>query len=184
MSSYYEQETGEIFVSTVKFPNREETRQEIQEKFKTLCEDGNSATRFYTKKGTLVAQGHIRVVYGDHGPYIEFLAKHMVRSAWKLVRKDIGWFDECQPKDGSYCKLYVQRREVTMLKKPPKGANSCYNNIYDPVEGYADYRVGRLYINPFELGKIDIANPNNISNSLRDINMRLKNESYDSRIKA
>lgn len=178
MSPYYEKKTGEKFVSTAKFPNREENREELTERFNgRLIESGSPHTMFFSKKGTLLAQGHIRVVYGDHGPYIEFLPEQMVRPSWKAIRVGIGWFDECQPSDGSYCKLYVQTKEVTMLKKPPMGVNSCYNNRYESNEGYADYRKGRLYINPFELGRIDIIYPNvdNQIQSLRDINMRLRN---------
>ena len=177
MDSYYEQQTGEIFKSTVVYPNRKENKQEITEKFRgILIESGNPVSLFYSKAGILLAKGHIRMVYGDHGPYIEFLPANMVRSSWKTIRRGVGWYDECQPKDGSYCKLYVQTKSVHMLKKPPKGANSCYNNRYDIDEGYADYRVGRLYINPFELGSVSVISSNIIPMSLKEINQRLKNE--------
>ena len=88
-----------------------------------------------------------RMVYGDHGPYIELRPDDIVRSAWKVGRKksDQAYYQECYPKDGSNVKLYVQKRTVANLPNPPAGKWSVKNNR---KEGYADYRVGMLYIDP------------------------------------
>lgn len=145
--SYYKFMMGEEFKSQCDTPNRIRDRERI-ESIHGLLEEGDDRATFCTKKGTLIAKGYLRVVYGDHGPYVEFLPRHMVREAWKTVRKGVGWYDICQPKDGSYCKLYVQTKSVATLKNPPKGKYSHNNNRQ---EGYADYKVGRLYISPDDM---------------------------------
>jgi hypothetical protein len=48
--------------------------------------------------------------------------------------------------------LYVQKRTVSTLKNPPAGAHSVNNN---KPEGYADYKVGMLYISPDNLNWIN-----------------------------
>lgn len=146
---YYQREVAQEFVSQLDSANR--FRDWTRVHYDTgLEEEGNGIQEFRTKKGTLVAKGYLRVVYGDHGPYVEFLSKHMVREAWRTsVKKGPqAWYDECQPVDGSDCKLYLQKRDVKSLRNPPKGKYSVNNNR---IGGYADYRVGRLYISPDDL---------------------------------
>ena len=115
-----------------------------------LTEEGNETRKFYSKKGTLLAKGYIRIVYGDHGPYIEFDDRHLIHENWKIrkIKGARAWYDECEPIDGSRVTLYVQKKPVTMLPNPPKGKYSARNNR---KEGYADYKVGMLYISPDDL---------------------------------
>lgn len=80
MSSYYEQMTGEKFATTI---DCQERRLMMIDAL-GLREEGRPNTLFWTPKKTLIAHGYLRVVYGDHGPYIEFLPEHMIRDAWKL----------------------------------------------------------------------------------------------------
>lgn len=149
MTGAYELMCGEPFVSQIDSPNRQRDAARISQRL-GLAEEGNPTTEFFTKAGTLIARGYLRIVYGDHGPYLEFLPNQMVREAWRLsVKKGPqAWYDECQPKDGSNCKLYVQKRDVKMLRNPPRGRYSVNNNR---LGGYADYRVGRLYISPDDI---------------------------------
>jgi hypothetical protein len=148
MKGYYRQLTGEAFKTTIDCPERKAMKLYISQ---DLEEEGNPETKFYSPNGTLIAIGYLRIVYGDHGPYIEFLPKHMVREAWKLHRRKSSkaWYDECVPKDGSSCLLYVQKRTVETLRNPPKTGD--YQVRKNRTEGYADYRVGRLYINPLQV---------------------------------
>ena len=135
-------------VSTADTPNRIQDKTRVEQR--GLPEEGNTTTSFFTKKGTLVATGYTRIVYGDHGPYVEFKPQHMIRAAWKNGRpkSDAAYYLECWPCDGSKCLLYVQKRTVAHLPNPPSGQYSCNNNR---PEGYADYKVGMLYISPDNL---------------------------------
>ena len=112
-----------------------------------LREEGAENVEIISPANTVLAVGYKRIVYGDHGPYIELEPRHIVRSAWKcLFRKnEKAYYQECFPKDGSGVKLYVQMRDVKNLPNPPSGYWAVRNNRKD---GYADYRVGMLYINP------------------------------------
>jgi hypothetical protein len=101
--------------------------------------EGNDHTRFETKTGLHVATGYTRILIGGRGPYIEFLPAQLV---WENLhvpddqsrRKQDPWksrfyYAEWRTKDGSRVKIYEQ---------------------YRPVD-YADYRIGLLYISPFDL---------------------------------
>lgn len=149
MIGFYQQMCKEEFVSQIDSENRKRDAERIALTL-GLSEEGDPTTEFFTMHGTLIAKGYLRIVYGDHGPYIEFLPSQMVRDAWRLSAKKgpMAWYDECQPKDGANCKLYVQKRDVKMLPNPPRGKYSANNNRRN---GYADYRVGRLYISPDDI---------------------------------
>ena len=147
--SYYKDVTGEVFKSQCDTPNRVKDRKRV-ETTHNISEEGNDYTIFRSKLGLRLAKRYTRICYGDHGPYIEFLPKHIIRTSWHQTykAKATGWYHICQPNDGSYCKLYVQIKSVSMLRNPPAGRYSCHNNR---SEGYADYRVDRLYISPDEI---------------------------------
>lgn len=110
---------------------------------------------FFSPRSTLVAKGYIRVVYGDHGAYLELLHGQVVWDAWERERAGIGYYDKWYAKDGSRLMLYDQRKTVEGLPNPPAGQRSFKG---DRKEGYADYRVGRYYLSPYEvtMRKIDI----------------------------
>jgi hypothetical protein len=104
----------------------------MAERFKIPI-DGDSGINFYTKVGTLLASGYIRIVIGGRGPYIEFESGQIVHKniyipsdvEYKL-RNDFSYYHEYRSRDESYVKLYYQRMEVS----------------------YADYKVGKWYIDP------------------------------------
>jgi len=146
--SYYEEKTGELFKTTAIYPNRIKDKQEL-ESICDLKEDGKPDIEFLTKdKKTPLAQGYIRIVYGDHGPYCEMLKDNIIWKSWRTIRTDIGYYNIYNPIDGSNIVLYDQRAPVINLKNPPKGPRSFKGNR---KEGYADYRVGRLYLNPYDI---------------------------------
>ncbi|MBN2033736.1 MAG: hypothetical protein JW836_10700 [Deltaproteobacteria bacterium] len=101
--------------------------------------EGNDHTRFETSTGLHVATGYTRIVIGGRGPYIEFLPGQLVWENLQIPdeqkhRKEHPWEDrvyyaEWRTKDESRVKVYEQIR---------------------PVD-YADYRIGLLYISPFDL---------------------------------
>jgi len=112
-----------------------------------LSEEGNETTKFYSPKGTLLAVGYERIVYGDHGPYIELDPKRIQVEAWtvKKMKSPLAYYQELWPKDGSNVMLYVQKRTVANLPNPPKGRWSVWNNR---AKGYADYKIGMTYLDP------------------------------------
>lgn len=98
--------------------------------------EGSSDLDFYTKSGTLVAHGYLRVVIGQRGPYIEFDPKQIVKESFHIPREQEYrkedkrvYYVEARSNDEANVKLYYQKR---------------------PVQ-YADYKVGLIYISPFEL---------------------------------
>ena len=63
------------FVSTATYPNRRKDKADI-EKFKGFSEEGSKIIDIHTSPGrdhktTRICRGYRRVVYGDHGPYLE-----------------------------------------------------------------------------------------------------------------
>jgi len=150
--TYYSSMTDEDFKSTIDSSNRSRDEAKLMKIFPQLLEAGDPAVKFITKRGTRIATGYLRIVYGDHGPYIEFAAANLKphRENWKSGRKkgDQAWYDEVIPRDGSDCLLYVQKNDVSTLPNPPRGKYSVNCNR---KEGYADYRPGRFYISPDQI---------------------------------
>lgn len=134
--------------TTAIYPNRVKDKAQVESAL-GLREKGDDVTKFYTDKGNLFAIGYNRVVYGDHGPYVEFERKHIKISLLKKFNlpdpADI-YYVWLLPSDGSNLKVYDQKRDVKHLKNPPMGG-FCGNRS----EGYADYVPGKLYVNPFLL---------------------------------
>merc|ERR1719281_380026 len=101
---------------------------------------------FQDERGIPIAFGYERIVYGDHGPYIEFLHSHInwnfgvsTRPRPKDARR---YYDEYYNLSGTIM-LYFQVKNVQDQPNPPKGARR------NRSLGYADYRVNRLYLKPF-----------------------------------
>lgn len=96
--------------------------------------DGDANLKLYTKSGEHISTGYTRIVFGGRGPYIEFEEHHLIRKSiylppdlkWKLT-SNVYYFEFRSKLD--YVKLYFQRKEVD----------------------YADYKVDKYYISPFEL---------------------------------
>jgi hypothetical protein len=154
VTTFYTCTTGEPFRTTAVYPNRMEEKEAL-ERDTDLVEGGSPAMHFFTTRGTLVAKGYLRVVYGDHGAYLELLKEQVLWDAWERERVRIGYYDKWYARDGSRLMLYDQRKTVEDLPNPPAGPRSFKG---DRKEGYADYRVGRYYLSPYEvtMSKIDI----------------------------
>ena len=108
-----------------------------------LPEQGNATAQFYTSRGTLFAEGYVRVVYGDHGPYIEFKREHIRCQLKPLFNQPAPkecYYEWLIPTDGSKLKVYDQKRTVHHLPNSPKGGFRGNRK-----EGYADYRIGVIY---------------------------------------
>ena len=104
-----------------------------------IAVEGNDHTRFETKSGLHVATGYMRIVIGGRGPYIEFLRGHLIWDSLHIpddekYRTEHQWTDrvyyvEWRTKDEGNVKIYDQKKTVD----------------------YADYKVGLIYISPFDL---------------------------------
>jgi len=102
--------------------------------------EGNPTQRFFTKSGTLVATGYSRIVIGGRGPYVEFELDQLVddslsisqKERWRMENSNV-YYIELRSLDESNVKCYVQQKTVD----------------------YADYKVGKAYISPFDLYNAD-----------------------------
>ena len=111
-----------------------------------IAEQGCSTQEFYAlaDNQTPVARGYNRVVYGDHGPYIEFSAEQI---RWTLfpyekIKGQRAFYDESYHWTRNLM-VYRQKRSVRGQPNPPAGPWSVRNHRR---EGYADYRSGLCYI--------------------------------------
>jgi len=135
-----------VLRSTAKMPNREVDKQRVENEL-GLPEFGDATTEFWAVRdwGYIpVALGYDRIVYGDHGPYVEFSPEHICWSSFPIFeeRPEGCYFDECFTED-CVTMLYYQKRTVRNKPNPPQGDNSVCNNL---KEGYANYVIGKLYL--------------------------------------
>lgn len=134
--------------TTAIYPNRIADKLRIEAQY-GWDEEGNMERIFYTFVDRIpVAKGYIRIVYGDHGPYVEFDPAQIDWDKFEPIRAGIGYYDIWKASDGT--QIYLQRYSVKNLPNPPKGKYSKDNNC---KEGYADYKVGLVYISPDDLAK-------------------------------
>lgn len=134
--------------TTAIYPNRKRDKHNVESRT-GLQEHGDSETEFFTPAGTLFAKGYSRIVYGDHGPYVEFLPEHIrceLRKKYNRPDNPEWYYIWMEPVDGSHVKVYDQRRDVKHIPNPPAGGFRGNRK-----EGYADYIPGRIYVSPFEL---------------------------------
>jgi len=105
--------------------------------------DGDDSVQFYTRGGLLLARGYSRIVIGGRGPYIEFSDDQIVKGniyvpkhAEHKLGSSLVYYHEYRSRDDCYVKLYYQCMEVS----------------------YADYVVGKWYIDPLVVKTQDIDN--------------------------
>ena len=105
--------------------------------------NGDPNFKFFTKRGpkesdTFVAMGYERIVFGSRGPYIEFKKDQVIRNNIYIPR-DAEWRLDEDQKDKIYYYEYRTKVDNVMIY--------LQNKIVD----YADYKVGFVYISPFDL---------------------------------
>lgn len=140
----------DLWYSTAIYPNRVADKAIIESSY-DLPERG-CARSFMTVGGTLFAERYVRVVYGDHGPYVEFDPKDVLcklTRKWRHPAPEGVYFEWLHPAGEPGVKVYDQRRTVRNLPNPP------YPGFQgNRAEGYADYRVGMVYVSPHDFGSI------------------------------
>lgn len=144
--------------TTAIYDNRIEDKSILESKLKIL-ETGDKHTEFYIPNGQLLAKGYNRIVYGDHGPYIEFDQHHFVLELKPKFGNTINYnelstdskyyYYWLQPINSSI-KVYLQIKPVTNLPNAPRREDGKKSN-FNRTEGYADYKRGKFYINPYDL---------------------------------
>jgi len=109
-----------------------------QDRLKILI-NGDDKTNFYSKSGILIASGYNRVVIGERGPYIEFERKHFTLNSKLTIPSSQKW--RTKPTNLIY---YLEFRIC-----PEKDNIKVY--FQKKVVDYADYKIGKFYISPFNL---------------------------------
>lgn len=126
-------------------PNRERDKERVESTL-GLPEFGDNSTEFYAVKCGLapIAMGYDRIVYGDHGPYVELSPEHVCWPTFQsfVQKPEISFYDEFWTCDGSTM-LYAQKRPVLNKPNPPCGPYAVQNNRR---EGYANYLGGKYYL--------------------------------------
>eukprot|EP00439_Symbiodinium_sp_Y106_P079260 s600_g17.t4 len=133
-----------VFSTTAIAPNRQRDKSRVENSL-GLAEFGDAWTEFYsTTSGLPIGRGYDRVVYGDHGPYVEFSAHQLCWSTFPAFvdKPEMSFFDEYYTADG-LTMLYAQKRTVVNKPNPPNGPWSAQNNR---PEGYANYLIGKFYL--------------------------------------
>mmetsp|Transcript_35996 Transcript_35996/g.78762 ORF Transcript_35996/g.78762 Transcript_35996/m.78762 type:complete len:210 (-) Transcript_35996:127-756(-) len=92
----------------------------------------------------LIARGYRRIVFGDHGPYVELDPSQVVWESLpiEILKPAHAYYDEYYS-DGGFVKLYRQKRSVEHKLNPPAGGIK-----HNREGGYADYKVGMCYVPP------------------------------------
>jgi len=154
-----------MHTSTAVYPNRVADKERVERSYPSLLEFGNSNTKFFSDD-VLIAESYERVVYGDHGPYVEFKKEQL-----KVVLKS--HFDQEIPEElppefyvNFYyywlepvivpkIKIYWQIKPVSDKKNAPKRDDGKKSN-FNRKEGYADYKRGFYYISPYQFAIIRV----------------------------
>jgi hypothetical protein len=148
-----------MFVSTAIYPNRLEDKEKLETSL-LIKEEGDVSTAFYLPDNSLFSIGYERIVYGDHGPYIEFAHNHIkckmfsrfgnVINRKELPKESKYYYYWLYPQNNYDIKVYLQIKPVHDLPNAPKrldGKQSSFNR----KEGYADYKRGYFYVDPYVL---------------------------------
>lgn len=134
--------------TTATYPCRVRDKNKVESEL-GLNEFGDNTTEFFTTKFTKIFVSYDRIVYGSHGPYVEFSPEHLVGNIvnkFSTPTPKDAYYEWKTVRDGSDVKIYWQLRDVKNLKYAPKGGHpgKC-------EEGYADYKPGKFYVSPWEL---------------------------------
>lgn len=126
------------FKSLADSKNRRDNKRHVEHVYK-LPELGWHNIEFLNDNET-IAVGYNRIVYGDHGPYIEFNENNIYWDAFPNRNEkgaSIAYYNEYYTTD-KVVKLYAQQKSVSDQPNPPSGPYSAPHNRF---QGYADYIV-------------------------------------------
>lgn len=148
-----------MFQSTAIYPNRIKDKKLLEACMK-VSEQGDETTEFKGVGDSFRLKGYTRIVYGDHGPYLEFEQRHLqckLKSIYNqgfdpnnLPENSKFYYYWLTPEMGVGIKIYLQIKSVSDLPNAPKRADG-EESKFNRAEGYADYRRGFYYVSPWEL---------------------------------
>lgn len=143
-------------ITTAIYHNRQADKSSVEALFH-LPEFGDTVTEFYLQRD-LFAIGYVRVVYGDHGPYVEFLKDQIKLALASRFGNSLDilpteedspyYYYWLYPVGHAAIKVYWQIKPVTDMPNAPRredGKESAFNR----KEGYADYKRGMYYVDPY-----------------------------------
>mmetsp|Transcript_50241 Transcript_50241/g.162655 ORF Transcript_50241/g.162655 Transcript_50241/m.162655 type:complete len:417 (-) Transcript_50241:238-1488(-) len=129
--------------STADSSNRMRDKRKVEAKLK-LPEFGDECTVFCdARDGRRVAVGYLRVVYGDHGAYVECRPEQVIWEGFELRNTTAEYYDLYKSVPPGRAQVYLQKRTVSDRPNPPQGRDS---KQHDRPQGYADYQPGLVYI--------------------------------------
>jgi len=98
-----------------------------------------SQCNLYLKDGTQIATGFTTVVFGARGPYVEFVDNQLLATKFGVPKNQVWRMESPKWKDKVF---YHEYRTY-----------NCNIMIYHQMKtvDYADYKVGRWYISPWDL---------------------------------
>mmetsp|Transcript_15704 Transcript_15704/g.37078 ORF Transcript_15704/g.37078 Transcript_15704/m.37078 type:complete len:242 (-) Transcript_15704:74-799(-) len=135
------------FRSTVDSWNRQRDRTWVEQNLR-LPERGNDTTIFAHEFdiSVIIGVGYRRILYGDHGPYIEFTSAQICWESFPVVRhsKPLHAYYDVRFSKDQHVMAYEQRKTVRSKPNPPPGRWSVNNNRHET--GYADYQPGYIYV--------------------------------------
>ena len=131
------------------YPNRQRLALDLERTHPGLSEKGQSDVDILDRADHVISIGYDRVVFGDHGAYIEMNYGQMqLGLEWQLRMKGgTAYYDEMYTP--GHAKVYKQLRDVKNLKQPPVKTTNIHawrHNVRQDVEGYADYIPGKFYV--------------------------------------
>ncbi|CAD7941217.1 unnamed protein product [Amoebophrya sp. A25] len=121
---------------------------EVQSQMDALSDErkltGSTNEKASSSGKRLVATGYARIVYGDHGPYVELQSQHVAWESFPFFfeKPDYSYYDEYFAEN--LVMLYAQKKYVNNKKNPPKTGDWFAQNYR--AEGYANYVPGMHYI--------------------------------------
>lgn len=156
--------------STAKYPNRVADKKMVENLW-DLPEfpEADYKPRIYVRTSDrkdqpmLLAIGYERIVYGDHGPYLEF-RRAQVQAFLKYhgdgnrfieatCNRSVDFYYYWLDTEPRSIKVYYQLKSVKRLANAPArpdGKPSKFNRS----EGYADYKPGFFYVSVFDIWAI------------------------------
>ena len=141
--------------------------------FAEMLREPEEYPKFYSLGvgGELVARGYHRVVYGDHGAYIECNKEQInwtvfVLNEGKAQSAPQRFYDEWFTVDKSVM-LYDQLRGVQGQRNPPKDGKST-SAFRNREGGYADYKAEQVYVDPAQIRVVHYEAPKECVSSVAD----------------
>lgn len=138
-------QSGTNRTSTADTWKRKVDKQKVEKRLR-LAEFGTpgETIRIEDKQGELIATGYVRVLYGDHGAYVEIDPSEHLVSDYFTVFKRGEYYDVVRGVRGAKVSGYHQIKPVLDKPNPPPSGHGASSR--NRSEGYADYMPNMYYV--------------------------------------